>query len=56
MGSWVLSIGTAPVGHLGLGGLATALGAQGALLVNGTVLAFVSLFAGVGLKGTRRLE
>ncbi len=56
MGSWVLSIGTAPIGHLGLGGLASALGAQGALLVNGTVLAFVSLFAGVGLKGTRRLE
>ena len=56
MGSWVLSIGTAPVGHLGIGGLAGALGAQGALLVNGAVLAFVSLSAGVGLRETRRLE
>ena len=56
MGSWVLSIGTAPVGHLGIGGLAGALGAQGALLVNGAVLAFVSLSAGAGLKETRRLE
>ena len=33
MGSWVLSIGTAPVGHLGVGGLAGLLGAPGALLV-----------------------
>ena len=56
MGSWVLSIGTAPVGHLGIGALAGALGAQGALLVNGAVLAFVSLSAGAGLKETRRLE
>ena len=56
MGSWVLSLGTAPVGHLGLGAVASALGAQGALLVNGAVLAFVSLSAGIGLKGTRRLE
>jgi hypothetical protein len=36
--------------------VASALGAQGALLVNGAVLAFVSLSAGIGLKGTRRLE
>ena len=56
MGAWVLSIGTAPVGHLGLGGLASALGAQGALLVNGAVLAIVSLSAAAGLKDTRRLE
>ena len=56
MGAWVLSIGTAPVGHLGLGGLASTLGAQGALLVNGTVLAIVSLCAAAGLKDTRRLE
>ena len=56
MGAWVLSIGTAPVGHLGIGGLAGALGAQGALLVNGAVLAIVSLFAAAGMKDTRRLE
>ena len=56
MGSWVLSIGVAPVGHLGVGGLATALGAQGALLVNGAVLAGVSIVAAIGLPKMRRLE
>jgi hypothetical protein len=56
MGSWVLSIGVAPVGHLGVGGLATALGAQGALLVNGALLAGVSLAAAIGLPKIRRLE
>ena len=56
MGAWVLSIGTAPVGHLGVGGLASALGSQGALLVNGAVLTIVSLFAVAGMKDTRRLE
>jgi len=56
MGSWVLSIGVAPVGHLGVGGLATALGAQGALLVNGAMLAGVSLAAAIGLPKIRRLE
>jgi len=56
MGSWVLSIGVAPVGHLGVGGLATTLGAQGALLVNGAVLAGVSLAAAIGLPKMRRLE
>ena len=56
MGSWVLSIGAAPVGHLGVGGLATALGAQGALLVNGAVLAGISLVAAIALPKIRRLE
>ena len=56
MGSWVLSIGAAPVGHLGVGGLATALGAPGALLVNGAVLAGISLVAAIGLPKIRRLE
>ena len=55
MGSWVLSIGTAPVGHLGVGGLAGFLGAPGALLVNGGVLAIVSLAAAIGLPRLRRL-
>lgn len=56
MGSWVLSIGMAPVGHLGIGGLASFLGAPGALLVNGAVLTFVSLTAAVGLPRIRRLR
>ena len=56
MGSWVLSIGVAPVGHLGVGGLAGLLGAPGALLVNGAILTFVSLTAAVGLPEMRRLR
>lgn len=56
MGSWVLSIGVAPVGHLGVGALAGALGAPGALPLNGVLLAGVSLAAAVGLPRIRRLE
>ena len=56
MGAWVLSIGFAPVGDLGVGGLAGLLGAQGALLINGAVLAFFSLAAFVGLPRIRRLQ
>ena len=55
MGSWVLSIGVAPVGHLGVGGLAGVLGAPGALLVNGAVLSIVSLATVAGLPRIRRL-
>jgi len=55
MGSWVLSVGVAPVGHLGVGGLAGVLGAPGALLVNGAVLSIVSLAAVAGLRRVRRL-
>ena len=55
MGSWVFSIGVAPVGHLGVGGLASVLGAPSALLVNGAVLSIVSLATMVGLPRIRRL-
>ena len=55
MGSWVFSIGVAPVGHLGVGGLAAVLGAPSALLVNGAVLSIVSLATMVGFPRIRRL-
>jgi MFS family permease len=55
MGSWVLSIGTAPLGHLGVGALGGWLGAPGALLVNGAILAFLGVSAAVGLPKIRRL-
>ena len=55
MGSWVLSIGTAPVGHVGIGGIAGAIGAQGALLTFGSALTFVSLTTAIGLPRMRRL-
>ena len=56
MGAWVLSIGLAPVGSLSVGGLASAIGAPGALLINGAVLAFFSLGSAIGLPKIRRLE
>ena len=56
MGAWVLSVGLAPVGSLSVGGLASAIGAPGALLINGSVLAFFSLGSAVGLPKIRRLQ
>lgn len=56
MGSWVLSIGMAPIGHLGVGGMAGALGAPGALLINGSILTAVSVSALLGLPRIRRLN
>ena len=56
MGSWVLSIGCAPVGHVGIGALAGAVGAPRALLINGAVLAAISVAAAVGLPRIRRLN
>ena len=44
MGSWVLSIGTGPVGHLGVGFIATTYSAPMAMLINGIILAS----AGIG--------
>lgn len=47
VGIWVLSIGSAPLGHLEMGLLIAALGAPGALLINGciTVAAAAALLA-----------
>ena len=56
MGSWVLSIGVAPIGHIGVGAMAGVLGAPGALLVNGGLLTFVGVTAALGLPSMRRLE
>ena len=56
MGSWVLSIGMAPIGHLGVGGMAGALGAPGTLLINGSILTALSISALLGLPRIRRLN
>ncbi len=56
MGSWVLSIGIAPVGHIGIGAMASAFGAPGALLVNGSILLGVSMLTALGMPKMRRLE
>ena len=55
MGAWTLSIGVAPVGHLGLGGLAGAVGAPLALFASGSVLVVGSLITAVALPRIRRL-
>lgn len=55
MGSWVLSIGLAPVGHLGIGAMAGALSAPVALLINGSVLTFVTVASALGMPRLRRL-
>ena len=56
MGSWVLSIGFAPIGHVGVGALAGAVGAPRALLINGAALATISVIAAIALPRIRRLE
>ena len=56
MGSWVLSIGFAPVGHVGVGALAGVVGAPRALLINGAILAAISVIASIALPRIRRLD
>ena len=56
MGSWVLSIGFAPVGHVGVGALAGAVGAPIALLINGATLTGISVMTMLGLPRIRRME
>ena len=56
MGSWVLSIGFAPVGHVGVGALAGVVGAPRALLINGATLAAISVLSALALPRIRRLD
>ena len=55
-GSWVLSIGVAPIGHLSVGFIAGNFGAPVALLFNGSILTAVSILAALGLPRMWRLE
>jgi MFS family permease len=47
VGVWVLSLGSAPLGHLEMGAMVAAIGAPGALLINGaiTTIAAAALLA-----------
>ena len=56
MGTWVISVGFAPVGHIGVGALAAVVGAPGALLINGAVLTAINVITGLGMPRIRRLE
>ena len=55
MGTWVFGLGFAPVGHMSVGAIAGAMGAPVALLINGSVLAFVSVTSAIGMPWIRRL-
>ena len=56
MGSYVLGMGVAPLGHLEVGWVAGLLGAPSAVLINGGVLVLVGLASAIGLPRIRRLE
>ena len=56
MGSYVLGMGVAPLGHLEVGWVAGLLGAPSAVLINGGVLVLVGLVSAIGLPRIRRLE
>lgn len=55
MGSWVLSIGTAPVGYLSIGGIAGAFGAPMAVLFNGIMLTLAGVSTFICLPKIRKL-
>ena len=56
MGSWVFSLGASPLGHIGIGGVAGVLGAPGAVLINGGMLALINTAFTLGFPRIRRLE
>ncbi len=55
MGSWVFAIGSAPLGHLMMGGLAVTFGVGIALGINGALLIGVGLLATIAVPKLRRL-
>ena len=55
MGAWIVGIGTAPVGQLQIGYLSGLASPKIALIVNGTVLAFLAVTMGVVMPRLRRL-
>ncbi|MEK7814949.1 MAG: MFS transporter, partial [Chloroflexota bacterium] len=55
MGSWMVGIGTGPLGQLEVGHLAGLTSARVALLVNGATLAGLALVLGMVLRRLRRL-
>jgi hypothetical protein len=55
MGAWVVGVGTAPLGHLEIGYLASLASAQVALTVNGLTLVGLAGCLAIGLPYLRRL-
>lgn len=55
MGVWVLAVGTGPLGHLEMGGLAVSIGVAGALLANGAALIGVGVLTTIYAPHLRKL-
>lgn len=55
MGTWVLAIGSAPLGHLQMGVLAVSLGVGGAIFLNGAALVVVAILTTIAVPGLRKL-
>ena len=55
MGSWIVGIGSAPLGQLQIGYLSGITGSRAALLINGSALIIMAVVMGVVLPRLRRL-
>ena len=56
MGSWVFSIGTGPIGQVGIGSVASRFGSSIAFLVNGTILSSIGILTMGFVPFIRRLK
>ncbi|MFL2639770.1 MAG: MFS transporter [Dehalococcoidia bacterium] len=56
MGSWVFSIGTGPIGHVGIGAIAGQFGSARAFLFNGVILSSLGLITMVANPLLRKLK
>jgi predicted MFS family arabinose efflux permease len=55
MGVWVLAVGTGPLGHLEMGGLAVSIGLGGALFANGAALIGIGILTAIFAPRLRKL-
>lgn len=55
MGIWMLSIGFGPVGHTAVGAMATLLGAQLALSINGSIIIAIFFILAAFVPRLRRV-
>ena len=56
MGSWVFSIGTGPIGHVGIGAIAGQFGSARAFLFNGVILSSIGLVTMIAAPLLRKLK
>ena len=56
MGSWVFSIGTGPIGHVGIGAIAGQFGSAWAFLFNGVILSSIGFMTMIASPFLRKLK